>query len=157
MIEKLRIREQKYKYEIIETRQFANKLLGNLKFYESYSKVVLYKGSADVLFIKISKVELDELVSSLRPKKLNTNEKEKLNRLCNKCEKLTFILFSNLENRDKTKQNKYTLIKELEKLEPYENYKVGYILNKLRYFDICAVTNIKENSETKIVTFKMRF
>ncbi|MFV0499035.1 MAG: hypothetical protein ACK5NF_03265 [Bacilli bacterium] len=106
MIEKQRIREQMYKYEIVDTRQFVIKLLGNIKFHENYSKVVLYKSSSDSLYIRLSKLEIDKLISSLRPKKLNTNEKEKLNRLCNKCEKLTFIFFSNLENRDKTIRNK---------------------------------------------------
>lgn len=154
-IEKQQIREQKYKYEIIDSRQFVNKLLGNLKFYESYSKVVLYKGSADSLVIKISEVELDALVNSLRPKKLNTNEKEKLNRLCNKFEKIIAIFFSNLENRDKTIQNKYALIKELEKLQLYEDFKVRYILNKLKCFNIDAVVNIKEHNQNKIITFKV--
>ncbi len=157
IVEKQLIKEKKYKYEVIDTRQLVNKFLDNMKFYDNYSKVILYKSSSDNLYIKLSKLEVDKLIISIRPKKLNTNEKEKLNRLCNKCDKLISIFFTNLDSRNKTIYNKNALIKELEKLEPYENYKVGYILNKLRCFDIDAITNIKENTETKIVTFKIRF
>lgn len=156
MIEKQRIREQKYKYEIIDTRQFINKLLINIKFYENYSKVVLYKSSSDSLYVRLSKLEIDKFVSRLRPKKLNTNEKEKLNRLCNKCEKVTSIFFLHLDNRNKTLQNKCDLVNCLEKLQHYEDFNTGYILNKLRYFNIDNVANIKEYSENKIITFKVK-
>lgn len=157
MIEKKILRDKKHKYEIVDTKQFVNKLLGNSKFHEDYSKVVLYKSSVDSLYVSFSKLEVDKLIGSLRPKKLNTNEKIKISKLCNKCEKLTFIFFNALDSKTKVIQNKNNLIKELGKLEIYECYKVGYVLNKLRLFDSDAVVSIKENNENKIITFKLKY
>lgn len=153
MVDKRFIKEQKYKYEIINTRQLVNKLMLNPKFYEGYSKVALYKNYTDSLHIKLSKSELEQLVIKSRPKKLNTNEKEKINSICDKCSKLINIFFNNLDNRYKTIKNRNSLVKELEKLEYYENYHVRYFINKLKYFDINAVTEIKENS---VVSYKIK-
>ncbi len=66
-------------------------------------------------------------VDNGKMKKDVTNEKEKINRLCNKCEKQTLIFFDNLGNREKIIKNKMNLIKELEKLEAFESCKVVFI------------------------------
>lgn len=155
MLEKKQISERKHKYEIIDTNKLVNKLMANLKFYEGYSKVVLYKSGVQGLSVKLSMSEIKVLLNYLRPKKLNTNEKKKINRLCNKCEKQTLIFFDNLGNREKTIKNKNNLIKELEKLEPFESYRVGYILNKLRWFKPDAIVSINDKYENKIVSFKI--
>lgn len=152
MLDKKVIKERKHKYEIINNHQLINKMLGNSQFYKDYTKVAFYKSSYENLLVTISKSEIDLLIQEVKPKKQNTNEKIKIIKNCNKCDKLSHLFFSSLDSERRSARYRGMLINELEKLEPYENYKVGYILNKLKLFNFGRVLRVRKD---KSITFKI--
>lgn len=152
MLDKKVIKERKHKYEIINNHQLINKILGNSQFYKDYTKVAFYKSSYENLLVTISKSEIDLLIQEVKPKKQNTNEKIKIIKNCNKCDKLSHLFFSSLDSERRSARYRGMLINELEKLEPYENYKVGYILNKLKLFNFGRALRVRKD---KSITFKI--